>query len=236
MQHPNGWHRDTAARLVCERAGEDAAPLLRDLLRAATNDVGRIHALHTLRSLGALGVEDVQLAARNSNAAVRVHALRASVGLGTTLVPLLEPLAGDRDERVRFQLALVTSNSVKRDPADPAERGGILDALGGAGWSGTGAGEVLAALAGDGAFNARPGADEFMRESGAPRRGGLAVESRGAGPAGGCPLAARVGAGRRGGGWFGTAWHVAGRGGPEVLRSIQRTGAPGFARHHGRGC
>ena len=165
LQHPNGWHRDTAARLVCERAGEDAAPLLRDLLRAATNDVGRIHALHTLRSLGALGAEDVEMAARHSNAPVRVHAIRVAARLGTALAPHLESLAGDGDERVRFQLALVTSNSVtltrliQQDVEESWMRSAVLGGLG------TGAGEVLAALAGDGAFNARPGADEFLREA-----------------------------------------------------------------------
>ncbi|HTL27734.1 MAG TPA: PVC-type heme-binding CxxCH protein, partial [Tepidisphaeraceae bacterium] len=53
LDHPNGWHRDTAARLLFEKQDRSAVPLLKKLL-ATASPVGRIHALHALQGLAAL--------------------------------------------------------------------------------------------------------------------------------------------------------------------------------------
>src|SRR5258706_4274244 len=53
LAHPNGWHRDTAARLIYERQDRAAVPLVEALLanhgakpQAAEVELGRLHALY----------------------------------------------------------------------------------------------------------------------------------------------------------------------------------------------
>ncbi len=112
LAHANGWHRDTAARLLCERRDTNSFPLLRQLARASTSEPARLHALHTLRTLAALHENDVRAALRDSNAVVRTHALRLAAETGLARGDDLRSLASDDDIRVRFQLALVESDSV----------------------------------------------------------------------------------------------------------------------------
>src|SRR5207244_107173 len=49
LEHPNGWHRDTAARLLYERNDRAGAPLLAKLLVQSPSSVGRLHALYALK-------------------------------------------------------------------------------------------------------------------------------------------------------------------------------------------
>lgn len=116
LTHPNSWHRETAARLLCERREASALEPLRKLLadvggqtrppvrfrrsaagplsvaaRSAQREaeaaaLGRLHALYVLSSLGALEEEQVLAALRDPSPAVRRHAVR-----------LAEPLATRRD-------------------------------------------------------------------------------------------------------------------------------------------
>src|SRR5262245_18877036 len=54
LEHPNGWHRDTAARLLYERNDRTAVPALAKLLVNSKSSLGRLHALYALKGLGAL--------------------------------------------------------------------------------------------------------------------------------------------------------------------------------------
>ncbi len=76
LSHANGWHRDTASRLLVERADPKAASLLRAVLRESPAPLGRLHALEVLAALG--GLEDADLAAglQDRDAAVRRHAIQ----------------------------------------------------------------------------------------------------------------------------------------------------------------
>lgn len=174
LEHPSGWHRDTAARLLSERRDTNAVALLREAARGAGSAVGRIHALHTLRSLDATSSDGLVKASRDSNAVVRIHAIHGAVNLarrttnfieGRKLLSALQPLANDPDVRVRYQLALVESNSVtlaqiiKQDVERAWMRAAVLNGL-----SGVDAADVFAALVGDKEFGARSGAMEFLRE------------------------------------------------------------------------
>ena len=49
LEHPNGWHRETAHRLLHERQDPAAVPLLKQMLRAGKEPRGRLHALYALR-------------------------------------------------------------------------------------------------------------------------------------------------------------------------------------------
>ncbi len=165
LEHANGWHRDTAVRLLCERRDTNSFPLLRQLTRASKSESGRLHALHALRSLAALNESDLRGALHDSNAVVRTHALRLAAETGLVRGGDLRALAGDDDIRVRFQLALVESDSVtlvkliQRDVENSWLRAAVLGGLG------AGAADVFAALVLDVSFREREGASEFLRAS-----------------------------------------------------------------------
>ena len=85
LRHPNGWHRDNAARLVFERNSADAVPFLRQTLTAEAPGPAKIHALYLLDDLDALRTDDLVnlIGAPNRSAhrttvppAVQEHALR----------------------------------------------------------------------------------------------------------------------------------------------------------------
>lgn len=65
VAHPNGWHRDTAHRLLVEECQSDentAAELtLRSILRREPSDTGSVVALRVLEGLGVLSAEDLVL-------------------------------------------------------------------------------------------------------------------------------------------------------------------------------
>jgi putative membrane-bound dehydrogenase-like protein len=165
LEHSNGWHRDTAARLLCERKDTNSVAALRQLARESKSEFARVHALHTLRSLAALNEEDLRRATRDSNAVVRSHAVRLAADSKLTNSGWLQSMSGDEDIRVRFQLALAESDSVTLvklihgDVEEPWIRTAVLGGLG------AGAADVFAALAGDATFHERPGAVEFLREA-----------------------------------------------------------------------
>ncbi|NNE90362.1 MAG: c-type cytochrome [Verrucomicrobiales bacterium] len=59
LSHPNGWWRDTAQRILVERADESAVEPLQELLKNSDNPLARIHAGWTLAGLEKLTPEDV---------------------------------------------------------------------------------------------------------------------------------------------------------------------------------
>ncbi len=116
LAHPNGWHRDTASRLLYERQDKTAVPLLLALLRESKSSLARLHALSALAGLGALTAEPVAAALGDADPRVRERAIVDAEKLlsGTpppTLVEKLAALATDADVRVRFQLAFTASTS-----------------------------------------------------------------------------------------------------------------------------
>ena len=86
LSHPNGWHRDTAQRLIIERRDHSVVPALRRLAITGKTPQARLHALFTLEGLGRLDAATVQAALRAPDAFVR----RAATALkaGGTLDPL----------------------------------------------------------------------------------------------------------------------------------------------------
>ncbi|MCH7825722.1 MAG: hypothetical protein IH849_13050 [Acidobacteria bacterium] len=109
LVHPNKWWRDTAQRVLVERGDPTAVPLLRDLLRTTGVALGRLHALWTLRGLGALGVDEIQSALADSSAGVRENTLvlaEAHLRGSAELQSAVAAMADDPDPRVRMQVAL----------------------------------------------------------------------------------------------------------------------------------
>ena len=76
LSHPNGWWRDTAQRLLVERADASAVPALRTLAATASDSRTRLHALWTLDGLDSLTPELVIQALDDRSRDVRVSAVR----------------------------------------------------------------------------------------------------------------------------------------------------------------
>jgi putative membrane-bound dehydrogenase-like protein len=112
LSHPNGWHRDTAARLLYERRDPEARVLVADTLNASLLPLTRLHALHVLDGLGALTPALLRAALRDQDQHVREHAVRLAEKLAKNgalpdaLWNQLRQMAADPSIRVRSQLAL----------------------------------------------------------------------------------------------------------------------------------
>src|SRR5262249_52452867 len=108
LEHPNGWHRDTAARLLYQRQDHAAIPLLASLLEHSKVPLSRLHALYALDGLGSLREAHVQTALNDVDAAVRRHAISLAEHFFPPSPPLLsklQQLAMDSSILVRYQLA-----------------------------------------------------------------------------------------------------------------------------------
>lgn len=108
LEHPNGWHRDTAAKqLVLRQDGDAVRPLL-VLAKDSTSPIGRATALHVLADLGGLTEDVVLRALEDQHSEVRAQAVRLSerlVGESATVRKRLTELVADPDLQVRTQVA-----------------------------------------------------------------------------------------------------------------------------------
>ncbi|WP_197440643.1 PVC-type heme-binding CxxCH protein [Polystyrenella longa] len=76
LESLNSWNRETAQRLLLERKDLSVVPALEQLFETTNEPLGRLHALWTLRDLGALKPELIVAALSDSEPWVRVHALK----------------------------------------------------------------------------------------------------------------------------------------------------------------
>lgn len=119
LDHPNGWHRDTARRLLHEKLSGSFEPAARELVFNALetlplSEAGRAGGLDRLSLLASAGRIPVQLDAwlMHRDPEVRIASMRLLEPLAKgnlTVRQELYRLASDLDERVRFQLALTMS-------------------------------------------------------------------------------------------------------------------------------
>jgi putative membrane-bound dehydrogenase-like protein len=166
LDSSNGWHRETASRLLfTRRIGADRVGRA---VAGAKTPLGRLHALHLAESLGYLKSDQVKLALRDRDARVREHAIALSeqFELGSSLAPL----ANDKSARVRFQLALtlatvnaadepaIISRLLQRDLGDRWIRAAALNALT------EDVGEVFVSLAGNKGFRGESGDRGLLAE------------------------------------------------------------------------
>ncbi len=109
LDHPNGWWRDTAQRLLVERGGDEAVPALRTLAKEG-GARGRLHALWTLDGLGAIRREDAIAAMGDADALARSAGLRLAERWlregDEDLLARAAALTNDADIDVRRQAAL----------------------------------------------------------------------------------------------------------------------------------
>ncbi len=114
LEHPGGWWRDTAARLIFERQDRSIVELLRRRLRAAPEAVARMHVLYSLDGLGSLEEADLISALADSSPRVRDHAVRLAarrLAKAPFLLDRVLELASDDDAGVRFQTAFALGES-----------------------------------------------------------------------------------------------------------------------------
>jgi putative membrane-bound dehydrogenase-like protein len=76
LEHPNGWVRGTAQRLLSEAAGNKAASSLAKTLKSGTTSFARLNALWTLNNLGKLDNGLLLAALEDKDAVLRKNALR----------------------------------------------------------------------------------------------------------------------------------------------------------------
>lgn len=172
LAHPNGWHRETALRLLYERQDPRTVALLDRMALEHADPRARIHALCALEGLGRLTADVLARALRDSHPRVREHAVRLSEKLAVDSAILREKLlalGNDEAIRVRYQLAFtlgeladprrvpVLAAVLRLDPADRYIRTAALSS------TATGAGELLRLLATDTGYAASAGGKETIR-------------------------------------------------------------------------
>ena len=110
VDHPNGWHRDTAMRLLYTRQDLTAVGSLREL--ASGKSVQTIHgqyaALYVLQGLNSVDESSVVSCLNSDSALVRFHALKVAepfLKSSAAIADAAIKLTSDSDMRVKYQLA-----------------------------------------------------------------------------------------------------------------------------------
>ena len=111
LAHPNGWHRDTASRLIYEQKNLTVIPALEKLAADRVRPLGQIHALWALRGLGALKAGHILGALKNGTAAVRRQAMQLAEDFvkDSNVVQAVFARVDHPNRDVLFQLALTAS-------------------------------------------------------------------------------------------------------------------------------
>ena len=103
LRHADGWHRETAARLLHLRQDPKAVAALASLAADSPAPATRILALHVLRGMDALEPAVVQQALADREADVRANAVRLAA-LANEEPDRVAALSGDASPRVRAEV------------------------------------------------------------------------------------------------------------------------------------
>jgi putative membrane-bound dehydrogenase-like protein len=172
----DGWHRETAARLIYERKDPAAATLLRGTLVRSRLPQARVAALQALAGTGELTEQDVVQALQDGEPEVRARAVMVAETLvkhgevADAIWNQFKAMAQDPSIRVRYQLAftlgelqrpekaLLLGQVLSRDLNNPWIQNAVLSSVA------EGAGELFVALANESRFrNDALGVDFLMR-------------------------------------------------------------------------
>lgn len=102
LEHPNGWWRDEAQKLLVLRKDLSVVPLLNQIVNTSKNQLARTHAIWTLEGLGALKTPMVKKLLTDANPKIKIQALRASETLYK---------AGDKSLETDYQKLLLDANT-----------------------------------------------------------------------------------------------------------------------------
>ena len=78
LEHPHGWWRDTAQKLLVLRQDKSVIPALTTMARTSKHSLARIHALWTLEGLDAFDATLARELMKGPDPQVRIQAIRAS--------------------------------------------------------------------------------------------------------------------------------------------------------------
>jgi putative membrane-bound dehydrogenase-like protein len=116
LDHPNGWVRTTANRLLSEGSGASVVAALKTQTTKASTSYGRMQALWVLHNVGKLDAKTLTVAARDTDPVVRKNAMRiaAEQPTGAEQLPLdvFRASLSDTNQRVRLE-ALIAGASFK---------------------------------------------------------------------------------------------------------------------------
>jgi len=114
LEHPNGWHRETAHRLLVERGMAGGAGIVdgiadaaRKLCESSASPLGRLNALWILGALDRIAAADAVRAMRDPHPRVREYGARFAErhAASAEAQAAFAALVGDADDRVRLQAA-----------------------------------------------------------------------------------------------------------------------------------
>jgi putative membrane-bound dehydrogenase-like protein len=111
LAHPNGWHRDTAARLLHQRQDHSVTPALIELAEQSPSALGRLTALRVLGGYGELNESLLSKALADKDPQVRVQAIHSTVAryadgaVPAAIDTALHALGKDDSGFVRYELA-----------------------------------------------------------------------------------------------------------------------------------
>jgi mono/diheme cytochrome c family protein/glucose/arabinose dehydrogenase len=115
LSHPNGWHRETAQRLLVERGSRSVAPALTMLAGSAEDWRTRLRALWTLDGLDAITPATLLFALEDRSSAVRMSAVRIAErwldGTNVAVAAAVQRRIDDPDVAVRRQVAASLGNA-----------------------------------------------------------------------------------------------------------------------------
>ena len=110
LAHPNGWWRDTAQKLLVLRNDASVLPALKKMAQSHGNPLARLHALWTLEGMSALEEALVLEKLRDTDATLRIGAIRASESIMPKVPGELQKailaLAADTDPNVVIQVMM----------------------------------------------------------------------------------------------------------------------------------
>lgn len=133
LDHPNGWWRDTAQKLIVLSQDKSVVPALSKLAVEAKNPLTRIHALWTLEGLNSVDAGLVRSRMKDSDANVRAAAIRVSETLykagEKSLFADIVALAKDPSASVSLQ-ALCSARLLDFNEAKPLVQSTLTGATG----------------------------------------------------------------------------------------------------------
>lgn len=120
LEHPNGWWRVTAQKLIVLRQDKSVVRRLKTMAKSSRSELGRVHAIWTLEGLEAADPEVIRTGLADPAPGVRRTAIRASESLirrgGAGLARDILAMAEDEDPEVVIQ-ALLTARYLKLEGA-----------------------------------------------------------------------------------------------------------------------
>lgn len=131
LNHPNGWWRDTAQKLIILRKDRDSVVSdLEKIIPTKGNDLGRLHALWTLEGIGKVDPKIVIAALNDESQIIRTNAVRiAEPFLADGHAGVIKALTSSSHPAEDIEMALQTVNSVGvSNPDEPALQA-LVDSL-----------------------------------------------------------------------------------------------------------